>query len=148
MLKEFKEFAMKGSVMDLAVGVIIGGAFGKIITSFVEDIIMPPIGMLMGKVDFAGLYVNLSGTTYPSLDAAKKAGAATINYGAFLNTLVNFVIIAIVIFLMIKAMNKSRRQAEEAPIAPPTPSGQEVLLAEIRDLLKEHSAPPSVGKTL
>jgi len=111
MLKEFKEFAMKGPVVDLAVGVIIGGAFGKIITSLVDDVIMPPIGRMLGNVDFANLFVNLSGKDYPSVTAAKAAGAATINYGIFFNTIFNFVIIAFVLFLIIRQMNAMKKPA-------------------------------------
>lgn len=136
MLKEFKEFAMKGSVLDLAIGVIIGAAFGKIVTSLVEDVLMPPIGMLLGKLDFASLFINLSGTAYPSLDAAKKAGAPVIAYGNFLNTVINFLIVSFVIFLVVKAVNRARRQEETAPPPPPEPTGEEKLLMEIRDLLK------------
>jgi large conductance mechanosensitive channel len=111
MLKEFKAFIMRGNVLDLAVAVIIGGAFGKIVSSFVSDVVMPPIGLLLGKVDFSNLYINMSGGTYESLAAAKEAGAATLNYGVFLNNVVDFVIIALVIFLMIKAMNKLQKPA-------------------------------------
>ena len=111
MLKEFKEFVMRGNVLDLAVAVIIGGAFGKIVTSFVNDIIMPPIGQLFGKVDFANLYFALDGNSYTSLDEAKTAGAATINYGLFLNTVIDFLIVAFVIFLVIKVANKMKRTA-------------------------------------
>jgi large conductance mechanosensitive channel len=139
MIQEFKEFASKGNVLDLAVGVVIGGAFGKIVTSFVEDILMPPIGKLMGKTDFSSIYINLSGETYPSLDAAKKAGAATINIGLFVNTLINFVIIAFAVFLVVKAANAAKRKEAAAPVAPPAPpepSAEEKLLTEIRDLLK------------
>ena len=113
MLKEFKAFIDRGSVMDLAVGVIIGSAFGKIITSLVEDIIMPPIGLLIGKVDFTELYINLSGKEYSSLAAAKEAGAATINYGLFINTIINFVIVAFAVFLLIKFINKLRATVEK-----------------------------------
>ena len=98
MFKEFKEFAMRGNVVDMAIGIIIGAAFGKIVTSVVNDILTPPIGLLMGKMDFSGFFINLSGTAYPSLAAAKAAGAATINYGAFLNTVIDFIIVAFVIF--------------------------------------------------
>src|SRR5512137_1008602 len=115
MLKEFKEFAMKGNVMDMAIGIIIGGAFGKIITSFVSDVLMPPIGMLLGRVDFSNLFVNLSGTSYPSIAAAKAAGAATLNYGLFLNTVIDFLIIAFAIFLLIKQINRFTAKKEEAP---------------------------------
>lgn len=114
-LHEFREFAARGNVIDLAVGVIIGGAFGKIVTSVVNDIVMPPLGILLGKVDFKDLYINLSGGEYPNLAAAKAAGAATLNYGAFLNTIIEFLIIAFVIFLMVKQINRLRnlRQSPE-----------------------------------
>jgi len=117
MLKQFKEFAMKGPVVDLAVGVIIGAAFGKIISSLVDDIIMPPIGRLLGNVDFVNLFVNLSEKDYPSVAAAKAAGAATMNYGIFFNTILNFVIIAFVVFLLIRQMNAIKKPA---PVAAPT----------------------------
>jgi large conductance mechanosensitive channel len=106
MLKEFKEFAMRGNVLDMAVGIIVGAAFGRIITSLVSDILMPPIGLALGKVDFASLFINISGTSYPTLAAAKAANAATINYGSFLNTVIDFVIVAFVIFLMIRQVNR------------------------------------------
>lgn len=118
MWSEFKKFVMRGNVVDLAVGIIIGGAFGKIVTSLVNDIIMPPIGVLLGKVDFASLYINLSGKSYASLAAAKEAGAATINYGLFINAVIDFLIVAFVIFLLIKQVN--RLKAEPAPAAPNT----------------------------
>jgi len=117
MLKEFKEFALKGSLLDLAIGFIIGGAFGKIVTSLVNDIIMPPIGLLLGKVNFTDLYWALDGGTYASLQAAKDAGAPTLNYGLFLNTIIDFVIVAFVLFLIIKQVNKLRKPA---PAAAPT----------------------------
>jgi large conductance mechanosensitive channel len=119
MLKEFKEFAMKGNVLDMAIGVIIGAAFGKIVTSFVSDVLMPPLGLLLGRVDFSSLFINLSGTAYASLADAKKAGAATLNYGLFLNTIIDFVIVAFVIFLLVKQVNRMRAPAPAAP-APPT----------------------------
>jgi large conductance mechanosensitive channel len=106
MFKEFKEFAMRGNVLDMAVGIIIGAAFGRIITSLVNDVIMPPIGLLLGKVDFSSLFINLSGTPYASLADARKAGAAVIGYGAFLNTILDFVVVAFVIFLLIRQVNK------------------------------------------
>ena len=134
MLKEFREFAMKGNVIDLAVGVIIGGAFGKIVGSLVEDIIMPPLGLVLGKVDFANLFINLSGTDYATLAEAKKAGAATLNYGVFINTIVNFVIVALAIFFVVRAMNRMKKEEAAAPAPPPA---QEVLLGEIRDILKQ-----------
>lgn len=117
-LKEFKEFAVKGNVVDMAVGIIIGAAFGKIVTSLVEDIIMPPIGLLLGKVDFANLYINLSGQHYDSLDAAKAAGAAVIRYGVFLNQAIGFVIVAFAVFMMVKAVNRLRKDQAPAPAAP------------------------------
>lgn len=116
MFKEFKEFALKGNVIDLAVGIIIGAAFNKVVQSLVNDIIMPPIGMIMGKVDFAGLFINLSGKQYETLVEAKKAGAATINYGLFINTAVDFAIMAFVIFIMVKQINRLRREAPGAPL--------------------------------
>ena len=116
MLKEFKEFAMRGNVLDLAVGVIIGAAFGKIVSSFVEDIIMPPIGKLLGPVNFSDLYINLSGETYKSLADAKAHGAATINYGLFLNTVINFAIVAFVVFLVVQQANRWTKK----PAAPTT----------------------------
>jgi large conductance mechanosensitive channel len=106
MLKEFKEFALRGNVMDLAVGIVIGAAFGRIITSLVNDILMPPIGRLLGNVDFSNLFVNISGASYPTLAAAKAAGAATINYGLFLNTVIDFVIVAFAIFLLVRQINR------------------------------------------
>ena len=109
MFKEFKEFAMKGNVMDMAIGVIIGGAFGKIITSFVNDIIMPPIGLLLGKIDFSSLFINLSGGDYTSLAQAKEAGAPTLNYGLFINTVLDFAIVALVIFLVVKQLNRLKK---------------------------------------
>ncbi|MEK6409222.1 MAG: large conductance mechanosensitive channel protein MscL [Acidobacteriota bacterium] len=118
MLKEFKEFAMRGNVLDLAIGIIIGVAFGKIITSFVSDVLMPPIGLLLGKVDFSNLYINLSGAHYDTLAAAKEAGAATINYGLFLGAVIDFLIVAFVIFLLVKQINRlKRKQVEEPPAA-------------------------------
>ena len=117
MLKEFKEFAMRGNVVDMAVGIIIGAAFGKIVSSFVNDIIMPPIGLLLGGVDFSNIFINLSGGDYASLEAAQAAGAATLNIGLFINTVLDFIIVAFAIFIVIKQMNRFKKQ-EEAP--PPT----------------------------
>lgn len=136
MLEEFKKFAMRGNVMDMAVGIIIGAAFGKTVSSFVSDVLMPPIGLLMGGVDFSGLFVNLSGQDYSSLSAAQDAGAATINYGVFINTVLDFIIVAFAIFMVIKVMNKLQEK-EEVPEEAPKPSSEEVLLTEIRDLLKK-----------
>ena len=118
MLKEFKDFAVRGNVIDLAIGIIIGTAFGRIVTSLVTDIIMPPLGVLLGKVDFTNLYINLSGKAFNSLADAKAAGAATINYGLFINTLINFVIVAFVLFLLIRAMNRMTAKPAPAPAAP------------------------------
>lgn len=117
MLKEFKEFAMRGNVLDMAIGIIIGGAFGKIISSLVGDVLMPPIGRLMGNLDFSNLFIALNGQAYDSLKAAKDAGAPTINYGLFLNTVIDFVIVAFVIFMLVKQMNRLKK---EAPAPSPT----------------------------
>ena len=136
-IKEFKEFAVKGNVMDMAVGVIIGGAFGKIVTSLVNDVLMPLIGKLTGGVSFVDLFVNLGEGNYTTLAAAKEAGAAVFAYGQFIQNILDFIIIAFCIFLMIKGMNKLNRKKEEpAPEAPAGPT-QEELLTEIRDLLKQ-----------
>jgi large conductance mechanosensitive channel len=128
-IKEFKEFAMRGNVVDMAVGIIIGGAFGKIVSSFVADVIMPPIGLLIGGVDFTNLAITLK----PAVD---KAAAVTLNYGKFIQTLFDFIIIAFAMFVAIKAMNALKKKEEAAPAAPAPPPPQEVLLGEIRDLLK------------
>jgi len=138
MLKEFREFAMRGNVVDLAVGLILGAAFGAIVTSFVNDVIMPPIGMLLGGVDFANLFVLLkagakAAPPYESVAAAKAAGAVTLNVGAFINTIINFVLVAFSMFVLVKGMNAARRTTPPPPAEPPP---QERLLAEIRDLLK------------
>ena len=132
MIKEFREFIMKGNILDLAVAVIIGGAFGKIVTSFVNDIIMPPIGLLLGGVNFTDLKMVLK-------EAEGEVEAVTLNYGAFVQNIVDFLIVAFVIFLVIKAYNNSIRKEEEAPAAPPEPSAEEKLLTEIRDVLKSQS---------
>ena len=140
MLKEFREFIQRGNVIDLAVAVIIGAAFNSIVKSLVDDIIMPPIGWLFGDVDFSNLFITLSEGSYESLAAAQEAGAATINYGLFINTIVNFLIVAFVIFIIIRKINKLKKKEEavaEEPPAPPEPSNEEKLLTEIRDLLKE-----------
>jgi len=143
-LKEFREFAIKGNVVDLAVGVIIGGAFGTIVTSLVNDVIMPPIGLLLGGMDFKDFFVVLhegakAAPPYESLVAAKAAGAVTLNYGLFLNAIINFLIVAWAIFLLVRAINRLRRQEAAAPAPPPA---QEVLLTEIRDLLKARTQAP------
>jgi len=121
LLNEFKKFAMRGNVIDLAIGVIIGSAFGKIVTSFVNDILMPPFGLLLGKVDFSNLYISLSGGHYDSLAKAQEAGAATLNYGLFLNTVIDFVIIAFVIFLLVKQINQLEKPAEAPSLATTDP---------------------------
>jgi large conductance mechanosensitive channel len=118
MLKEFKEFAMRGNVLDMAVGIVIGAAFGQIVSSFVADILMPPIGRLIGHVDFSNLFVSLSGTHYDTVAAAKAAGAATLNYGLFLNTVINFLIVAFAVFLLVRQVN--RMSPKPAPAAPTT----------------------------
>jgi len=120
MLQEFKEFAMRGNVLDMAIGIIIGAAFGKIITSFVNDILMPPVGLLLGKVDFSNLFINLSGQPYATLAEAQAAGAATINYGVFLNTVLDFIIVAFVIFLLVRQVNRLKREPEAPPAEPTT----------------------------
>ena len=125
MLEEFKKFAMRGNVVDMAVGIVIGAAFGKIVSSFVGDVLMPPIGLAMGGMDFSGLFVNLGSETFPSLAAAKAAGAPTLNYGAFINSLIDFIIIALALFMVIKAMNRMK-QPEEAK-APDTKKCPECL---------------------
>ena len=129
MMKEFKEFAVKGNVVDMAVGIIIGAAFGKIVSSFVGDVIMPPIGVLLGGVDFTGLVFTLK-------DAVGETPAVVISYGTFIQTLIDFLIVAFAIFMAVKAMNSLKKKEEEAPKAPAAPPKQEVLLEEIRDLLK------------
>jgi len=129
-IKEFKEFAMRGNVVDLAVGVIIGAAFGKIVSSLVNDIIMPPIGYLLGGIDFSNKKITLV-----EADAAKKVAEVAIRYGTFINSIIDFVIVAFCIFLVIKGINSMKKKEEEAPAAAPAPSNEEVLLTEIRDLL-------------
>ncbi|MGI9271992.1 MAG: large-conductance mechanosensitive channel protein MscL [Woeseiaceae bacterium] len=129
MMSEFKDFAMKGNVVDMAVGIVIGGAFGKIVSSFVADVLMPPIGLLMGNVDFTDLAVTLKA-------ASEEGEAVLLKYGVFIQTLVDFIIIAFAIFMVVKAMNSMKKKEEEAPAAPPAPSKEEVLLTEIRDALR------------
>ena len=114
MIKEFKEFVMKGNVLDMAVGIIIGASFGKVVTSFVNDVLMPPIGLLLGKVDFSNLFINLSGKSFESLADAKKAGAATLNYGLFFNTTIDFLIVGFAIFILVRQVNRLKRQAPAA----------------------------------
>jgi large conductance mechanosensitive channel len=137
MLEEFKKFAMRGNVVDMAVGIVIGGAFGKIISSFVKDILMPPIGMLMGGVDFSNLFINLGDGHFDTLAAAVEAGAPTINYGVWGLTVIDFIIVAFAIFMVIRAMNNMKKKEEEAPAPPAGPSAEETLLTEIRDLLQK-----------
>jgi large conductance mechanosensitive channel len=140
MLKEFKEFAIKGNMLDMAVGIIVGAAFGTIIQSLVKDVIMPPIGMLLGGVDFGDLFLTLqegaAAGPYATLAAAQEAGAVTINYGVFLNAVISFLIIAFSVFMVVRSFNRLKKKEAEAPAAPPAPSAEEKLLGEIRDLLK------------
>jgi len=137
MWREFRDFAMRGNVIDLAVGIIIGAAFTTIVNSLVNDLIMPPLGLLIGGVDFSNFFVTLKGGAYPTLEAAKTAGAVTVNYGLFINAVIRFLIVAFAIFVLVKQINrlKTEEPAPE-PAPPPEPPRQEVLLAEIRDLLK------------
>jgi len=138
MLKEFKEFAMKGNFVDMAVGIVIGAAFGTIVKSFVDDIIMPVVGVLTGGVDFSNMFAVIKGgegATFATLEAAKEAGAVTINYGLFINAMVTFVIVAFALFMVIKGMNAAKKAEEEAPAEPAEPSDEAKLLAEIRDAL-------------
>ena len=137
MLKDFKQFAMRGNVVDLALGVIIGAAFGNIVTSLVNDVIMPPLGLILGQVDFSSLFISLTGADFPSLKAAQDAGAPVIAYGKFINTIINFLIVAFAMFLVISNMNRLllKKAVETPPPAPPAPPRSEVLLEEIRDLL-------------
>lgn len=137
MLNEFKKFAMRGNVVDMAVGIIIGAAFGKIVSSIVNDIIMPPIGLMMGGVDFSNLFVDLSGAGHATLAAAEAAGAPLIKYGVFINTVLDFMIVAFAIFMVIKGMNSMKKKEEEKPAEPAKPSEEVVLLTEIRDALKK-----------
>jgi large conductance mechanosensitive channel len=140
MLNEFKKFALKGNVLDMAVGIIIGAAFGTIVQSLVNDVIMPPIGLLLGGVDFSDLFITIRAGTlagpYQTLAAATEAGAVTINYGRFVNAVVSFIIVAFAVFMLVRAFNKLKTKDEVAPAEPPPPSAEEKLLAEIRDLLK------------
>ena len=135
MLNEFKEFALRGNVVDMAVGIIIGAAFSTIVRSLVDDIIMPPIGVVTGGVDFSNMFIALNGEHYPSLAAARQAGAATINFGLFINNVISFTIVAFVLFMAIKGMNQLRRKQEEDPQSEPPPSREVQLLEEIRDAL-------------
>ena len=136
LMKEFKEFAVKGNAVDMAVGIIIGAAFGKIVSSLVNDVIMPPIGRALGQIDFKSLFINLGTVSYETLAEAQKAGAPTLNYGNFIQTVVDFVIIAFAVFMMIKVINSVRKKEEAKPAEPPKPSEEVLLLQEIRDQLK------------
>lgn len=136
MFSEFKKFAMRGNVIDLAVGVVIGAAFGAIVSSLVKDMIMPPIGWAMGGIDFSNFFLTLKGPATATLAEAQKAGAVTINYGLFINTIINFLIVALALFVLIRAINRLQTKAPEAPTAPPE---DVTLLREIRDLLKARS---------
>ena len=130
-IKEFKEFAMRGNVMDMAIGIILGAAFGKIVSSLVNDVIMPPIGLLIGGVDFSDLSIVMK-------EAVGDAAAVTLNYGAFIQVIIDFLIVAFAIFLLIKSLNSLKKKTEEAPASPAEPSKEETLLTEIRDLLKKN----------
>lgn len=139
MFKEFRDFALKGNVLDLAIGVIIGAAFGAIVSSIVDDIFMPVIGLVLSGIDFSNLFIvlnNPANVPVPSVAAAKAAGVATLNYGLFINAVVKFTIVAFVLFLVVKAVNRLRRQEAAAPAAPPAPTTEEKLLTEIRDAIK------------
>lgn len=136
MLQEFRTFIARGNVVDMAVGIIMGVAFTAIVNSLVTDVIMPPVGVIVGGADFSEYYINLSGGEYESLAAAQEAGAATINYGVFINVVINFLIVSLVVFFLVRSLNRLRRKQDEAPAAAPPPPRGEVLLEEIRDLLK------------
>jgi large conductance mechanosensitive channel len=137
LMKEFKEFAVKGNALDMAVGIIIGAAFGRIVSSIVNDVIMPPIGRLLGNVDFSGLFINLGSTAYQTLAEAQKAGAPTLNYGSFIQTVFDFLIVAWAVFMMVKGINTMKKKAESKPVEPPKPSEEVVLLQEIRDAIRK-----------
>jgi len=141
MLQEFKEFISRGNVVDLAVGIIIGAAFTGIVNSLVNDILMPPVGFIMGGIDFSNYFINLSGGEYKSLAEAQAAGAATINYGKFINAVINFLIIAFAVFMLVRAINRLRRKEAAAPLPPPAPTREAQLLTEIRDLLGDRLQP-------
>ena len=137
MVKEFKEFAVKGNMIDMAVGIIIGGAFGTIVKSLVSDVIMPPIGLALGGVDFTNLFMVLGDGSYETLDAAKEAGAATINYGVFFNNVISFIIVAFAVFMLVKSINSMKKKEEAKPAPPAAPSAEVTLLTEIRDALQK-----------
>lgn len=136
MFKEFRDFIARGNVIDLAVGIVIGSAFTAIVKSLVNDVVMPPIGLVLAGVDFSTLFVPLDGKSYESMAAATEAGAATLNYGLFINAIISFLIVAWVVFLIVRSINKMKKAEEEAPKEDPAPPREEVLLEEIRDLLK------------
>ncbi len=140
MMQEFKEFAVKGNVVDMGVGIVIGAAFTSIVTSFVSDIVNPVIGVVTGGVDFSNLFVNLGDGQFDTLAQAQQAGAPTINYGLFINAIISFLIVAAVLFMVIRTMNRLKKEEEAAPAAPAAPPRQEVLLEEIRDLLSRDRA--------
>ena len=135
-VSEFKEFIAKGNVLDLAVGVIIGASFGKIVTSLTDDIIMPVVGLALGKVDFANLFIAMNGQHYTTIEEAKKAGIGTINYGLFTNALINFLIIALIIFMIVRAANKMKKAPVEVVAVPASPTTDQQLLMDIRDALR------------
>ena len=148
MLKEFKEFALRGNVVDMAVGIIIGAAFSTIVKSLVDDIIMPPIGVITGGMDFSNMFVALNGEHYDSLAQARQAGAPTMNFGLFINSVISFTLVAFVLFMVVKAMNQLRRKQEEQPATEPPPSREVELLQEIRDaLVKNDSSRPRGGQS-
>jgi large conductance mechanosensitive channel len=140
LFNEFKEFAMRGNVVDMAVGIIIGAAFTTIVNSMVEDVLMPPLGLITGEIDFSNRFLNLSSEDYATLAAAQEAGAPVIAYGSFLNAVISFLFVAFAVFLLVKGMNNLRRKQEQAPDETPVPPRQETLLEEIRDLLKGQKA--------
>ncbi len=140
MFKEFQEFISRGNVIDLAVGIVIGSAFTAIVKSLVADVVMPPIGLVLAGVDFSALFLALDGNSYPTIAAAAEAGAATLNYGLFINAIISFLIVAFVVFLIVRSINKMKRKQEENPAEAPPPPRNEQLLEEIRDLLKTRSA--------
>jgi large conductance mechanosensitive channel len=147
MLNEFKEFALRGNVVDMAVGIVIGAAFSTIVKSLVGDVLMPPLGLVTGGVDFSDMFIALNGQHYDSLALAKEAGAPTINFGVFINNVIAFLIVAFALFLVVKGMNELRRHQEEAPASEPPPSREVQLLQEIRDaLVAKSESPPRSAK--
>ena len=137
MLQEFKKFALRGNVVDMGVGIIIGASFGTVVKSLVDDVLMPPLGLILGNVDFSNLFITLDGGSYASLAAAEEAGAPLLKYGMFINAVVSFLIVAFAVFWLVKGMNALSRKEEEKPAAPPEPPEEVKLLGEIRDLLKD-----------